>query len=65
MDLRQTIRERGLKQRWIAHQIGLSDSLFSNILSGLAVLPDDKVGELAKLLHLTPAEVLHRLPDAP
>ena len=61
MDLRQTIRARGLKQRWIAQQIGLSEPVLSNILSGLTPMPDDKKRALAKLLHVKLPDVVSGL----
>ena len=61
MDLRQTIRQRGLKQGWIARQIGLSEPRLSRALNGLAILPADKRAPLAKLLRMSAAELARQL----
>ncbi len=61
MDLRQSIRQRGLKQGWIARQIGLSEPAFSRIVNGLAVLPEGQRAGLAKLLHVSDAELARQL----
>ena len=57
MNLQTVIRERGLKQRWIARHIGLSDNQFSRMMLGLTAIPPDKIGPIAKLLRLTKAQV--------
>ena len=61
MSLQEMIRTRGLKQGWIARQIGLSESAFSRILNGFVALPHEKHGPLAHLLRLRPAELDRQL----
>lgn len=34
MDLKQTIRERGIKQTWLADKVGMKKSLFHHYLTG-------------------------------
>lgn len=49
MDLRKRIKERGIKQSWIAEKIGISRSLLHHYLTGVASMPT-KVEEEIKLL---------------
>jgi plasmid maintenance system antidote protein VapI len=51
MNIRDMLRERGLKQEWVAQQIGIHPVTFSRIINGKAPLPDDKVRPLANTLH--------------
>ena len=51
------IRVRGLKQGWIAEQLGLTDPAFSLIVRGKAALPAEKIRPLAGLLRVSIAEI--------
>jgi predicted XRE-type DNA-binding protein len=57
MNLQEMIRTRGLKQGWIAGQLGLDDSMFSRIIRGETLLPTDKVRPLATMLRVSMAEI--------
>jgi predicted XRE-type DNA-binding protein len=57
MDLQGMIRDRGLKQAWIAAQIGLPEPLFSKIVRGMISLPSGKVRPLARILRVPAAEL--------
>jgi predicted transcriptional regulator len=61
MDLRARIRERGLKQSWVADQIGVSRPSLSVYLSGKSPLPIDKLRPLAEALGLAVDVVLDDL----
>ena len=52
MDLRPLIRSRGLKQSWLAAQIGVKTPRFSYMVRGWVPIPPDKAGALAKLLRV-------------
>lgn len=51
------IRQRGLKQYWVATEIGLTESYFSHILTGRRAFPPDKLGPLAKVLGVTKRDI--------
>ena len=51
----------GLKQRFIAEQIGMSDSLLTKILKGEAEFKASEIVKLANLLHLSDEERLRGL----
>ena len=61
MSLKQIIRERGLKQNWIASQLGILAPRFSYMARGALPFPDDKIKDLAKVLSVTQAEVRRAL----
>lgn len=50
MSLKTIIRDKGLRQGWIAHQMDMDDSTFSMIVNGKKPLPPDKVAHMARLL---------------
>jgi len=58
MTLHEMIRARGLKQRWIAEQLGVGDAHFSEMVRGIKRVPIEKVEPLAKLLQVEVAEVV-------
>ena len=51
------IRERGLKQAWIAGQIGIREPEFSLMVRGKKPLPEGKLSALAKLLRVKVSEI--------
>ena len=40
MKLKEKIKERGIKQSWVAEQIGVSKSLLHHYLSGYTNMPE-------------------------
>ena len=50
MDLQMMIRQRGLKQSWIAEQIGVREPELSLMVRGRKPVPDAVASALAKLL---------------
>ena len=52
------IHERGLKQSWVADQIGVTQSHFSEMIRGLKRFPIEKAAPLAKVLHTDVAAVV-------
>lgn len=61
MDIQALIRERGLKQNWIADQLGISAPYFSLILSGRRPLPEVFIKPLAKLLRVRVSDMVQWL----
>ena len=57
MDLKDMIRERGLKQKWVAAQIDVLPPQFSRMVNGEVPFPRDKVTSLARVLRYTVAMV--------
>jgi plasmid maintenance system antidote protein VapI len=58
MSLKTMIRDKGLRQGWLAHKMDMDDSTFSLIVSGKKALPEDKVAPLARLLGVPSRAVL-------
>ena len=50
MNLKKIIANKGLKQRWIAEQLGLQESNLSSYLSGAKPIPSDVKMALYNLL---------------
>ena len=50
MNLKRIIANKGLKQRWLAQQLGLQESNFSSYLSGAKPIPSDVKMALYNLL---------------
>jgi len=50
MDIRDMIRERGLKQEWVANQVGIHPVAFSRMLGGKHPIPPEKARALADAL---------------
>ena len=50
MTLKDLLRERGLKQTWVAGRLGLDEARFSDMVRGRRGLPVEKIGQLAALL---------------
>jgi plasmid maintenance system antidote protein VapI len=57
MTLQFLIRERGLKQWWIASQLGISAPQFTRMLQGKIAIPPDKFGAIARILHVRRGDV--------
>jgi transcriptional regulator with XRE-family HTH domain len=58
MRLRELIRERGLKQTWVAENIGISEERLSMILAGKRTLPLEALRPLATVLDVPVETVL-------
>lgn len=56
-DIEHMIRDSGLKKTWIAGQLDIEQTRFSNMLYGRKPFPDDKVAKLAGLLRRSVREV--------
>jgi predicted XRE-type DNA-binding protein len=63
MNIRQMIRERGLKQAWVASQIGIGEAHFSEIARGIKRLPIEKAQPLADVLQVPVADVVRAASD--
>jgi hypothetical protein len=50
MNIREMIRERGLRNGWVAREAGIHPTAFSRMLSGERPFPPDKISPLAKAL---------------
>lgn len=50
--INKTIKERGLKQCWIAKKIGVGSPFLSDCLNGNKVLPLERENRILKLLNL-------------
>jgi len=50
MDFKEKIKQKGIKQKWIANKLNLSDGLFSFYLSGDRTMPDDVKKKLEDIL---------------
>jgi transcriptional regulator with XRE-family HTH domain len=57
MMLHAMIRERGLKQNWVADKVGLSQSYFNEIALGKRPMPPALIRPLAKILRVTADEL--------
>lgn len=55
--LRRIIRDRGLKEKWIAGQAGMTQSALSNRLTGRVRMTMDEFGKIAKIINLTDTEI--------
>jgi transcriptional regulator with XRE-family HTH domain len=50
MDLKETLKSRGIMQRFIAKQAQISDSMLSRYLSGKRRMPEEIRQKLIKIL---------------
>lgn len=65
MTIDQMIRTRGIQKQWIAKEIGIDRTVFSRVLSGYVVLPNDKLRPLARALRYPLAEVQAAVAELP
>ena len=56
-NLKQAIFESGIKQRFIANRLGVSETLFSHQIAGRRKMNHEQVKILAKLLKLKIKEI--------
>lgn len=61
MTLRTMIRERGLKQSWLANRLGIEPAQFSRILDGKNEMPTRAVLPIADILQVDAMEILKAL----
>ncbi len=50
MNFKEKIKQKGIKQKWIANKLNLSDGLFSFYLSGDRTMPEDVKKKLEDIL---------------
>ena len=55
--LKEAIKARGLKQRFIAEKVGVSEQLLSQMLNGDVKIDIDTFFAIAVVLHLSPDEI--------
>ena len=55
--LREAIEERGVKQKFIAEKVGISESTLSSMLNGNQKIDIDTFFAIATVLHMTPDEI--------
>lgn len=55
--LKAAIEARGVKQRFIAEKIGISEQLLSQMLNGSVRIDIDTFFAIAVVLHLSPDEI--------
>lgn len=55
--LREAIEERGVKQKFIAEKVGISESALSSMLNGNQKIDIDTFFAIATVLHMTPDEI--------
>lgn len=60
--LKQTLKERGLKFRWVAQQVGVSEQHLNNCLNGNYSygFPASLLKEICQLLNVDPEPYLKR-----
>lgn len=56
-EIRQAIKRRGLKESWIAEQIGLSQPAFSNRITGRSKMTLEDLQNINRVIHLTDEEI--------
>jgi transcriptional regulator with XRE-family HTH domain len=62
--LREMIDERGLKQKFIAEKIGISETALSQMLNGKQKIDVDTFLAIATVMHMTPDEIYSFKKDA-
>jgi predicted transcriptional regulator len=50
MEYKKKIKEKGIKQRWLAKKLAVSEQLFSFYLSGTRTMPDNVEKQLKEIL---------------
>lgn len=55
--LRAAIEERGVKQKFIAEKVGISETALSSMLNGNQKIDIDTFFAIATVLHMTPDEI--------
>lgn len=60
--LEDTIKAQGRHQRWLARQIGISESHLSRVVAGERTLPEEQANRIAELL-MVPLFLVFTLSD--
>ena len=55
--LRRVLHERGIKQHWLARQLGVSDGVISYWCRGERPIPQETVAVIAKLLKVAQRDI--------
>ena len=63
MDLRRIVREKGLKQRWLAQQLKIHEATLCEWLTWPRRIPAYRVPDLAKLIGLSGQQVLDSISE--
>jgi transcriptional regulator with XRE-family HTH domain len=63
--LQELIRERGLKQRWLAEQLGVHESEFSRWVLGVRPLSAERAQRIAEILDVPADQILSCAADVP
>jgi transcriptional regulator with XRE-family HTH domain len=63
MNLQALIFDLGLKQNWVARQIGIDKATFSRIVHGRSALDARKIERLAGVLRVPTAKILAALKE--
>ncbi|WP_160327366.1 helix-turn-helix domain-containing protein [Paenibacillus naphthalenovorans] len=50
MDYQKIIKQKGLKQKWIAEKLGVSSAMISMYISGKSGMSSEKIKKLNRLL---------------
>lgn len=53
MTLKETIRNSGFRQNWLAAQIGVQQSAMSDFVRGVRSIPIEKLAALAKIMRVS------------
>lgn len=51
-DYKKTIKDSGLKQTWIANQLGVTDAMLSMFLNNKTNMAPEKIEKLRKILNI-------------
>jgi transcriptional regulator with XRE-family HTH domain len=55
--LRRVLQERGIKQRWLARQLGVSDGVIGYWCRGEQPIPREDIAAIAKLLKVRQGDI--------
>ncbi|MBW7869160.1 MAG: helix-turn-helix transcriptional regulator [Brumimicrobium sp.] len=50
--LKELFKNKGIKQKWLANQIGVSEVTISNWVKGIHTPSEEHLEKLAKILHI-------------
>lgn len=62
MLLKELLKAKGLKQKWLANKIGVSEVTVSNWCAGKSVPREEHLRELSKLLNVPMKNILNQRP---
>ena len=60
---RRIIRERGLRQNYVADKAGIEEKVFSALLSGKKLIREEHIIAIANALEVTPNDLLFNETD--